>query len=281
MLLFSYTVKMLWTLLLSSLITGTHLNDTVVCNNTASEVLNGTTSQSSNYTNGIVPYSSDRAIDGNKSLCAHSSNDLNSQWWRIDLLGVYNISCIAIYNVKQDNTIMNGAVIHIGSSRGKNGTDNPILSEYNCFDFPGDVLGRYITVSLPQKKHLILCEVKIWGSLIESPFILIEKNMTWEDALYHCRDHYSDLASILSPEDQAWAELEARNATTPYVWLGLHYTCTLGFWFWVEDCAFGYKHWAPDVEKEECDMSVAMKTKEEHFWYRKSDNHTFNFICRK
>ncbi|GLD66855.1 uncharacterized protein AKAME5_002941100, partial [Lates japonicus] len=69
--------------------------------------------------------------------------------------------------------------------------------------------------------------------------------MTWADALYYCRDRHTDLASILDEEDQDWAVLMAKEAQTHFVWLGLRYTCTLDFWFWVEDHRLEYNNWAP------------------------------------
>lgn len=111
--------------------------------------------------------------------------------------------------------------------------------------------------------------------------MLIKENKTWEDALYFCRDRCMDLASILDEEDQAWAELEAKSATTPFVWLGLHYTCTLDLWFWVEGHCLEFNRWAPENKTEECDMSATMMTTEDHLWVTKFDYETFNFLCAK
>uniref|UniRef100_A0A8C9X751 C-type lectin domain-containing protein n=1 Tax=Sander lucioperca TaxID=283035 RepID=A0A8C9X751_SANLU len=149
--------------------------------------------------------------------------------------------------------------------------------------------GRYITVFLSEKT-LILCEVMIFGiikgklhksSPQKSSFELVKEKKTWVDALYYCRDNGMDLASIVDEDTQVWAELEARKADTPFVWLGLRYTCTLNFWFWVDDQHLEFNRWAPNSKIEECDMSVAMDRKEDHLWYSKLDNETFNFICAK
>ncbi|XP_051245164.1 fucolectin-4 isoform X2 [Dicentrarchus labrax] len=287
-------VKMLWSLLLIPLIglqrnANGHVSD---CRPEGTkgtsqdmEELNGTTSQSSNYTHGNTPYVSERAIDGNKDICAHTLC-LEFSWWRIDLEGVYTISCISIYN--KDKRTIEKAHIYIGNSRESNGTANKInktitnfnKTTWNHFQFNQSASGRYITVFLPEHENLILCEVKIYGKKKESPFKLIKENKTWEEALYHCRDNEMDLASILDDEDQAWAELQARDADTDHVWLGLHYTCILQFWFWVDDNRLDFSRLDQESKEEECDTSVVMETQEEHLWFRKSDYDEFNFICR-
>ncbi|XP_028984088.1 macrophage mannose receptor 1-like [Betta splendens] len=136
--------------------------------------------------------------------------------------------------------------------------------------------GRYVTIYL-QTNILILCEVQIYG--IRKGLMLIPENRTWLDSLIYCRDHNMDLAYIHDNETQVWAELELQNSTSPFVWLGLHYTCTLGFWFWVGDHPLQYKNWDPNEKgANECDMSVAIN-KDNHSWYSKPDNETFNFMC--
>ncbi len=103
----------------------------------------------------------------------------------------------------------------------------------------------------------------------------------WEDALDYCQDRKMDLADILDERDQAFAELEAKKADTPFVWLALHYSCILDFWFWVTDHCVQFQRWAPGNEKGDCDLSGAMDTKEDHRWYSRAHSETFNFICKK
>ncbi|XP_044214411.1 uncharacterized protein LOC122986938 isoform X1 [Thunnus albacares] len=244
------------------------------------------TSQSSNYTDG-VPYVSGRAIDGNETQCSHTKTKKKS-WWTIDLGRVYNISCISIYNIQQNNIVMNDVQIRIGNSSVKNGTENKVrknitsfeLDKYNCFKFDPAVSGRYVTLYSPIKKHVVLCEVKIYEAT-DSNFKLVEESMTWEDALYYCRDHYSDLASILNNKTQTELAKLAKNATTDFVWLGLRYTCTLNFWFWVDDNRLDFEHWDENNKTEECDMSAAMAKSGNQSWISKPDYETYNFICAK
>ncbi|KAL7375180.1 hypothetical protein ABVT39_013275 [Epinephelus coioides] len=109
--------------------------------------------------------------------------------------------------------------------------------------------------------------------------ILIKKNMTWEDALYYCEEHHHDLVYITNLKQQQQVQEKAKKANSPYVWLGLRYTCTLGFWFWIDDKMVTYKNWGADVPADDCDMSGAMDRGGKHKWFKKNDNEKFNFIC--
>uniref|UniRef100_A0A3B3HHH6 C-type lectin domain-containing protein n=1 Tax=Oryzias latipes TaxID=8090 RepID=A0A3B3HHH6_ORYLA len=99
---------------------------------------------------------------------------------------------------------------------------------------------------------------------------------TWEEALYYCRHHHHDLVTITNPEDQIWVQEKTKNASSPFVWTGLRYTCSLGFWFWVSDEVVHYKNWASPGQVNECDMSGAMETGGEHKWFDSSHN---EYIC--
>ncbi|XP_019207080.1 C-type mannose receptor 2-like [Oreochromis niloticus] len=88
--------------------------------------------------------------------------------------------------------------------------------------------------------------------------ILIHEEKTWEEALYYCREKHHDLVSITNLHEQQWFQENARNASTPFVWLGLRYTCTLGFWFWVTDDVIGYNNWDSKSTDDVCGMSGAI-----------------------
>ncbi|CAI5657149.1 unnamed protein product [Oreochromis niloticus] len=111
--------------------------------------------------------------------------------------------------------------------------------------------------------------------------ILIHEEKTWEEALYYCREKHHDLVSITNREEQAWLQEKAKNASTPFVWLGLRYTCTLGFWFWVSDEVAEYSNWDSNSTDGVCDVSGAMDTAGEQKWVSKPDNNKFNFFCSK
>uniref|UniRef100_A0A671Z345 C-type lectin domain-containing protein n=1 Tax=Sparus aurata TaxID=8175 RepID=A0A671Z345_SPAAU len=249
---------------------------------------NSITSQSSNYTHD-VQYSSVKATDRDKTACARTEEKQGDHWWRIDLLGVYDISCVSIYNKIGHDITMTGAQIHIGNSRENNGTNNKICTnitnfeggQWNDFKCTEQVSGRYVTVFLPGTRSLILCEVEIYGKRKASPFKLIKEKKTWEHALEYCRGNDMDLATILDEDDQTLAELEARRADTPFLWLGLHYTCILEVWFWVADYRLEFNRWADGEKTGDCDRSAVMERSEGHKWFSKSDYDEFNFICQK
>ncbi|KAM7366436.1 hypothetical protein PAMP_015874 [Pampus punctatissimus] len=108
--------------------------------------------------------------------------------------------------------------------------------------------------------------------------ILVKQNKTWVEALYYCRKHHNDLVTITTLDDQRWVQETAKNANSSYIWLGLRYTCTLDFWFWVSDEVVNYTNWASN-ESDECNLSVAMERSGRYQWYKKNDAEEFNFIC--
>ncbi|XP_016520453.1 C-type mannose receptor 2-like [Poecilia formosa] len=132
--------------------------------------------------------------------------------------------------------------------------------------------GRWKNENCGERKPFICYDDKV---------ILIKENKTWEDALNYCRDHHHDLVTITNMDDQRWIQEKVKNASTHYVWMGLRYTCTLDFWFWVSNEVVRYKNWAKDEPMDDCDMSGAMETGGEHQWRKKKDTEKFNFICFK
>ncbi|XP_016424399.1 uncharacterized protein LOC107752842 [Sinocyclocheilus rhinocerous] len=77
--------------------------------------------------------------------------------------------------------------------------------------------------------------------------ILVRENLMWTEAVSYCRKHHVDLVSIHSEELQNRAARKAIQASTSHVWLGLRYTCTFNFWFWIKNREAGcYQNWASE-----------------------------------
>ncbi|XP_043973755.1 fucolectin-3-like [Gambusia affinis] len=116
----------------------------------------------------------DRASDGNPSTCSLTLFQNNS-WWRIDLQGVHNISCVCIYNKNCSRLNLKPAEIYVGYSLKDNGKLAYNITEFkagqiNVFKFPKSVFGRYVTVVRPGQKAMVLCDVNITGTTIKPPF---------------------------------------------------------------------------------------------------------------
>ncbi|XP_046870142.1 macrophage mannose receptor 1-like [Hypomesus transpacificus] len=124
------------------------------------------------------------------------------------------------------------------------------------------------------KKHFIC---------YDDDLVLVRENKTWVEALNHCREYRWDLVSIHSERIQHWVQRRARKATTPYVWLGLRYTCILQVWFWVSEQALCHQNWAPGhgTSWEECKKSGAMPREGPQQWEGMHQTEKLNFICTK
>uniref|UniRef100_A0A6Q2XXY3 C-type lectin domain-containing protein n=1 Tax=Esox lucius TaxID=8010 RepID=A0A6Q2XXY3_ESOLU len=116
--------------------------------------------------------------------------------------------------------------------------------------------------------------------------ILIAENKTWTDALNYCRENYDDLVSVPSEEVQKGVEVMAKKASTPHVWLGLRYTCTLNIWFWVSGEPICYSKWSPGNRTciEDCGgtrvgRTGAVERDGPHHWVSLPDTEQLNFIC--
>ncbi|XP_030578978.1 C-type mannose receptor 2-like [Archocentrus centrarchus] len=148
---------------------------------------------------------------------------------------------------------------------------NDGLSTEECATTLLDRSGRWSSDGCNQTKPFFCYEDKV---------ILIKESRTWEEALYYCREKHHDLVSISSSQQQGWVQEKAKNASTPFVWLGLRYTCTLGFWFWVTDETVTYNNWDSN-STDDCNMSGAMASAGSHAWSRQPDDGMFNFFCSK
>uniref|UniRef100_A0A3B5RA79 C-type lectin domain-containing protein n=1 Tax=Xiphophorus maculatus TaxID=8083 RepID=A0A3B5RA79_XIPMA len=102
--------------------------------------------------------------------------------------------------------------------------------------------------------------------------ILIKENKTWNEALTYCRDHHHDLVTVPNMDQQKQVEEKVKNASTPFVWIGLRFSCRLNVWFWVCD------NWAWD-EQNDCNMFGSMEAGGEYRWFQRNGSERFNFIC--
>lgn len=114
--------------------------------------------------------------------------------------------------------------------------------------------------------------------------ILVRENLTWTEAVTYCRKHHVDLVSIHSEELQNRTARKATQASTSHVWLGLRYTCSFNFWFWIKnreaDC---YQNWAPGHGPhgyEDCGLSGAMESTGGYRWVGRPESERLNFICQ-
>ncbi|XP_024290382.1 secretory phospholipase A2 receptor [Oncorhynchus tshawytscha] len=116
----------------------------------------------------------------------------------------------------------------------------------------------------------------------DDELVLVSENKTWSEALWHCRDLDMELVSAHNQNIQHWVQQRAKKASTPFVWLGLRYTCTLDFWFWVNGEESCYHNWAGregyNTIKEQCGNTGAIQ-RDGGQWVGKSETERFNFIC--
>lgn len=103
------------------------------------------------------------------------------------------------------------------------------------------------------------------------------ENLTWDEALQHCRRNNSDLVSIVTHDDELWIQEKARQATTDHIWLGLQYSCSLDLWFWLNDMISDED--LLESGERKCDTVVAMSREGKYKMVQKSDNKRYNFVC--
>uniref|UniRef100_A0A3Q2TGV1 C-type lectin domain-containing protein n=1 Tax=Fundulus heteroclitus TaxID=8078 RepID=A0A3Q2TGV1_FUNHE len=106
-----------------------------------------------------------------------------------------------------------------------------------------------------------------------------EENKTWEEALSYCRHHHHDLVTITNLEEQRWVQEKAKKASTPFVWLGLRFNCSLKFWFWVCREAVPHRNQSSDGQMDDCNVSGAMEAGGQHLWFQRDGGEELNFIC--
>ncbi|XP_030635257.1 macrophage mannose receptor 1-like [Chanos chanos] len=152
--------------------------------------------------------------------------------------------------------------------------NNEVIEKCTVMQVTGDELGQWHDSSCGDEKPFVCYEDKL---------ILINETLTWSEALNHCREHYVDLVSVHSEKIQNKVKAVSEKASTAHVWLGLRYSCSLGFWFWVSGESPCYQNWAPGngTVVEECvneGRTGAVETRVKQ-WISLPENTRLNFIC--
>lgn len=121
--------------------------------------------------------------------------------------------------------------------------------------------------------------INIWHS---GNVILIQKNVTWIEAMSYCREHHVDLVHVSTEGLQDEMAQKAKEATSSHVWLGLRYTCKFNFWFWIRSVPGCYQNWAPGhgPDREyDCGASGAAEATGRQQWVGLPETEKLNFMC--
>ncbi|KAI7807641.1 putative lectin C-type domain containing [Triplophysa rosa] len=136
------------------------------------------------------------------------------------------------------------------------------------------------------KWHDVSCSDSNTFVCHEDELILIQENLSWTEAVTYCRENHVDLVSVDSQEIQLMVTEVLHHAWTAEVWLGLHHSCSVGIWFWVNGEVVCYQNWAPGneaaVDNSESEVrSGAVQSGGDHLWISLPGSHKLNFICRR
>ncbi|NP_001025280.1 CLECT_1 and CLECT domain-containing protein isoform 2 precursor [Danio rerio] len=114
--------------------------------------------------------------------------------------------------------------------------------------------------------------------------IVIQQNLSWSEALRHCRQNHVDLVSVQSVEMQRRVMNVVKLASTEAVWLGLHNFCSVNMWLWLSGDMVCYQNWAPGngSTPENCKLENrkgAVQSGGDQTWISLPESHRLNFIC--
>ncbi|XP_057186818.1 uncharacterized protein LOC130552500 [Triplophysa rosa] len=132
----------------------------------------------------------------------------------------------------------------------------------------------------------VACRLPLTFVCHEDQLILIKQNLSWMEALIHCRQNHVDLVSVDSEEIQCWVTEVVQHASTAEVWLRLRHSCTLNTWYWVNGEMVCYEKWAEGNETavENCETvmrSGAVQSGGDHRWISLPETERRNFICSR
>ncbi|KAI7792239.1 hypothetical protein IRJ41_025988 [Triplophysa rosa] len=116
------------------------------------------------------------------------------------------------------------------------------------------------------KWHDVSCSGSYTFVCHEDELILIQKNLSWTEAVTYCRENHVDLVSVDSQEIQLMVTEVLHQVWTAEV------VC--------------YQNWAPGNEAavDDCEREVrsgAVQSGGDHLWISLPGSHKLNFICRR
>ncbi|XP_063042591.1 uncharacterized protein LOC134437076 [Engraulis encrasicolus] len=264
--------------------------------------------------------------DGDRStsdpaLCSRTQEE-RSPWWRLDLGEEHQVSTVTILTRAdlRPEPITQGGEIRVGSSLDNNGNDNAICAsvsskvpQFNTYVCDG-MVGRYVNIHLPGEATFInLCEVEVTGSPLVLPtttpvpavtppppititlpgdsrtVVLVHQQLSWFDALLHCRSFYRDLLTLRDPEEQRYIEDNLLNTaastttTTTHMWLGLRRRMLSTHWYWMNGEGMGHSSWEGGHpryhETPGTSTCGAIATRGQHLWSDQPCEEKLFFLC--
>uniref|UniRef100_A0A3P8RTT8 C-type lectin domain-containing protein n=1 Tax=Amphiprion percula TaxID=161767 RepID=A0A3P8RTT8_AMPPE len=101
---------------------------------------------------------------------------------------------------------------------------------------------------------------------------------SWEDAVEHCRESYTDLTSLLSETEIQLAQNHIRRyKITEPVWISLRYLGDL--WLWVNGDPLVYTAWSPNRDTRCPVLNPCGALTEEGHWEERDCLEKLKFIC--
>ncbi|KAI5616424.1 C-type mannose receptor 2 [Silurus asotus] len=105
--------------------------------------------------------------------------------------------------------------------------------------------------------------------------IVVKKMMSWDEALMHCRTHYTDLLSLTSETDYFMVNSRITDIQTPTFWTGLRFLN--GSWFWVNQESLLIPPSMPLCPAKP--FQCGARNVETGVWENRDCEEKMNFIC--
>ncbi|KAF6725339.1 Macrophage mannose receptor 1 [Oryzias melastigma] len=129
--------------------------------------------------------------------------------------------------------------------------------------------GEWADASCDQSMEFVCIDVK--GLNVN--FVYIDKAMTWSKAQIHCRENYSDLASVRNKEDNNRITDVIPGRKT--VWIGLFRDS----WKWSDGSSLSFQYWSRNEPNGPTEMCGAAYIENSGKWVDANCVNQFQFIC--